>query len=321
MRTREEKNQAFGFTSNTVQVRIPHESLNVYYIEKGLPDAPVLLLLHGLGGSASNWIFNCPLADRYRIIAPDLPGFGNSSRFQHDEVATLDSVIDVLQKFLDTIGVGKVKATVGSSMGGVMAIHLAKTLDDRSESLTLVGPGGIGRRINPFTLIMRWIPPPIFNPKVWRYIQRWLDQHETKANRLFADPILGLKLLADSFDRPPAHDQEWVKAMRHAVEFGLGYLGQRLELIKLIQGDVKSLRCPILIVWGNRDKVITPKHGHLLKEMLPEAKFVLFTKSGHLPHVEQSEKFNRIFGYFLDFGPENFGAAMEQREDIFAYVV
>lgn len=320
MRTREEKNAAFGFTSGLVEVVLPHERLKIYYIEKGPPDAPVVLMLHGFGGTASNWLFNGPLSESFRIIALDLPGFGNSTNFIRDESAEIDTVTDTVCVFLERLGITEVKLVVGSSMGGVIGSHLAIRLGARCQNLALVATGGIGRRINPHTLVFNWLPRFMISPTTWSYIERRLAQQEKTPIRLFDDAVLGARLRVDAFDRPPAYDQEWVKSMKRVAEYGMDHFGQKKSLVALMQKDLKQLKCPILIVWGNRDRVISPKHGHILKEHVHRAKLVLLTECGHLPHIEKSEIFNRVVAYFLEQGVDNFDRAIQQ-ENIFGYII
>ena len=94
------------------------------YLEGGDPTGDVVVLVHGFGGDKDNWAFYAPfLTKRYRLICPDLPGFGDTSR---DPALDYDCRLqaDRLREFLDALGVEKCHLG-GNSMGGYIALLLS----------------------------------------------------------------------------------------------------------------------------------------------------------------------------------------------------
>lgn len=117
-------------------------------------EGPAVLLLHGLGSSLDTWRRNVqPLADAgYRVLAPDLPGHGDSDKpvsLDYDPLAT----VDFTSRLLDALGVRKA-SLVGNSAGGLVATMFALEHPERTGRLALVAPGGLGRQISWFLRLM-----------------------------------------------------------------------------------------------------------------------------------------------------------------------
>lgn len=112
------------------------------YLEGGNPAGKAVVLVHGFGGDKDNWSFYAPyLTGEYRLICPDLPGFGeNARRLDIDHAVATQAVR--LRDFLDALGVGKCHLG-GNSMGGFIALHFALEFPDRLLSLTLFNNAGV----------------------------------------------------------------------------------------------------------------------------------------------------------------------------------
>ena len=107
---------------------------------------PVLLLVHGLGGSSDTWHEVLPgLAQRYTVVAPDLLGHGESDKPRHDY--SLGAHANVLRDLMIAIGVERA-TVVGQSLGGGVAMQLAYQHPKRCERLVLVSSGGLGPEVS-----------------------------------------------------------------------------------------------------------------------------------------------------------------------------
>ena len=117
----------------------------VHYLTAG--DGPHLVLLHGLGESARDWQWVMPaLARRFRVLAPDFPGFGDSDRPR--AASSPASFGAFVARFLEALHVsGAVVA--GNSLGGLAALRFALADPGRVPALVLVGSAGLGRQVNP----------------------------------------------------------------------------------------------------------------------------------------------------------------------------
>ena len=105
-------------------------------------EGPAVLLLHGLGSSLDTWRRNVqPLADAgYRVLAPDLPGYGDSDKpvsLEYDPLAA----VDFTRRFLEALSVQKA-SLVGNSAGGLVAAMFSLEHPERTNRLALVAPGG-----------------------------------------------------------------------------------------------------------------------------------------------------------------------------------
>lgn len=123
------------FETKTQKVR----NINIAYIEEGNGDK-VLLLIHGLGTSAKSWTKNIPvLAEDYRVIAIDLPGYGKSDKGYYNYSMSWNA--QVLKEFLDALNIKKA-TFVGHSMGGQISLHAALAFPEKVENLILIAPAG-----------------------------------------------------------------------------------------------------------------------------------------------------------------------------------
>src|SRR5579859_5698558 len=120
-------------------------AVNLNYTEAGPADAPVVVLLHGGGPGASglsNFGANVPVfADRFRVIVPDLPGFGDSDK-PPVEGNYFTFAAAAVAELLDKLNVGRAHL-VGNSLGGGVAVRFALNFPGRSDRLVLMGPGGL----------------------------------------------------------------------------------------------------------------------------------------------------------------------------------
>src|SRR5829696_3093849 len=128
--------------SMTRKILVEGREVNV--VDTGGDEKPVLVFVHGLGGAWQNWLLNIPaFMDSHRVIAPDLPGFGESE-MPREEVS-IKGYARVLDGLLNELGVDSAPV-VGNSMGGFVAAELALSFSTRVERLVLVSAAGRARQ-------------------------------------------------------------------------------------------------------------------------------------------------------------------------------
>lgn len=247
------------------------------------PGGGTVLLIHGSGPGVSawaNWRLTIPfLAERFRVIAPDMVGFGYTER----SVPTYDlatwtrhavGVLDALE--IDHAHV------VGNSFGGSLALSLAIHHPGRVRRLGLMGAVGV-----PFD-----ITPGL--DAVWGY-QPSVEAMAQLLQLFTATPIDNVDDLAElryrasvqpgfqeSFEAMfPAPRQRWVDAMAHRQE------------------DIAALRNPTIIFHGREDQIIPLSNSLRLFELIPNAQLHVFGQCGHWTQIEQADDFNRILTDFL----------------------
>src|SRR5262245_31121705 len=230
-----------------------------------------ILFLHGFGADLNTWMFNQPaLAERQATVALDLPGHGGSSK----EVGSGD-VAALMAAVTDFMAAATIERAhlVGHSLGGALALGLARAEPGRVASLTLIAPAGLGPDIN-MTFIDGFI--------------RAGRRRETKEalGVLVADREASSRAMIDevlNYNQQPGDTGQLTGAATAAAAGGR----QRIEL----RDALASANVPRQVIWGRADRILPASHA----EMLPAGVAVhLLDGAGHLPHMEKSSEVNRL---------------------------
>ena len=266
--------------------------LNIRYVQAG--DGPVVLLLHGLAASLLTWYCNIDVlaSAGYRVIAPDLPGFGESDKPSHLDYSP-DSAADFVYDFTQELELKRL-SLVGSSAGGVIAGLFALEYPDMVEKMVLVGSGGFGREVSWF---LRVISIPVVGDLVY---QPWLNNRMGATKQLFYRPPAILDELLPEMNRlkllPGARS-----AMLRSVRSSVNLMGLRPQVYILER--LKSSPVPLMTIWGADDIIIPVSHAEAVRQELPESVVRIIPKCGHWPQMEQPSQFNPMLTSFLDGGP------------------
>ena len=266
--------------------------LNIRYVEAG--DGPVVLLIHGLADSLLSWYCNIDALAYagYRVIAPDLPGSGESDKPGHldyDPVSAAEFIYDFSQE----LGLKKF-SLVGSSAGGLIAGLFALENPDMVEKMVLVCSGGFGRRVS---WLLRILSVPLLGNLVY---QLWLNNKMGVTKRLFyrTPPILDellpemerMKLL-------PGAREAVLSALRSTVTLR-GIRNQAYILERL-----KDSAVPLMTVWGANDTIIPAVHAEDVRRELPGSIVQIIPECGHWSQMEHPEQFNPLLISFLNGDP------------------
>ena len=221
-----------GFEERFADVR----GCRVRYLVAG--QGKPLVLVHGLGGAAANWLALAPLVlPRRRLVVPDLPGHGRSAALP--AAPSLNAYADRIGLLLD-----EPAAVVGHSLGGAIALRLAIRRPELVSALILAGAAGIssGRRRARYALAMTTLLKP--GKRIAPYRRRVARSGAMKT-LVFgrwgaADPAALPPDVAESFLSGPARHTDTASAARALV-----YDDPR--------ADLDRVRCPVLLLWGARD--------------------------------------------------------------------
>jgi pimeloyl-ACP methyl ester carboxylesterase len=249
----------------------------IRYVEAG-SGAPVILL-HGLGGNASNWTLNInPLAEKYRVIVPDQIGFGRSDKpFINYRVGTY---VDFLDRLLTQLNIERA-TLVGNSMGGWIAAAYTIAHPGKVEQLVLVDAAGFAPPANFDVKQLSGLNPST------REGMRELARRVFYNQQLFtSDDAIDLMLT----QRMSAGDGHTIQALVESIARREDMLDNRLSAIKV----------RTLIIWGRQDG-LTPlaEFGDRFKREIPQAQLVVFEQCGHVPQVERAAEFNSTLLKFL----------------------
>lgn len=240
------------------------------YLEGGQGEP--LVLIHGFGGDKDNFSRMARfLTPHYRVIIPDLPGFGEAGRDPDASYSMADQVDNVCA-FLDQLGLRQVHLG-GNSMGGFIAAQLAATYPERVASLWLIDAAGtraahnsdllklylatgelplLLRSVKDFKTLMRFVThrPPFMPYSIWR----------TLARRAVADYPLHKKIMA------------------------------QLTASPLLDAQYSEIATPALIVWGEEDQILHPSGAEALHLLLPNSRVRMMPGVGHMPMLEAPAK-------------------------------
>ena len=246
---------------------------------------PVLLLVHGLAGSAMTWRHvMAPLARRFTVIAPDLLGQGDSAKPRAEY--SLGAHVDTLRDLLDALG--HERATfVGQSLGGGVTMQMAYQFPERCERLVLVDSGGLGREVN---IILRLLTLPsaevvfplVCTPRLRDAASRvatWLGRAGIRSTPAREEMWRSYASLADARSR-----RAFFRSLRDVIDFR----GQAVSALARLH---RAARIPTLIIWGAQDPFIPVSHARTAHEAIPGSRLVIFEGVGHYPHCEAPERF------------------------------
>jgi 2-hydroxy-6-oxonona-2,4-dienedioate hydrolase len=254
----------------------------IRYLDYGLPDgktnSKVLILLHGLGASAERWSRVIPTLSRYyRVIIPDIIGFGYSDKPAVEY--TMDFFIDIFFKvFLDNLGISKA-SIIGSSFGGHVATEFAIRFNGMVEKLVLVSPAGMMKTSTP--TLDRYIMAalyPVYEHVYEAFSEMAYDSDEAVNEEIVMDFVNRMRLTNAKY------------AFMSTV-LGIRYAPK-------LKGRLSSIIAPTLLVWGDNDKMIPLQYAREYEE-IPKSKIIVIKNCGHTPYVEKPITFNKIILRFL----------------------
>ena len=263
------------------------DGVRVHYQEAGEANALAMILIHGFAASNLVWskVFLELAEAGFRVIAPDLLGYGYSDKPRHLDY-TIQRQAEMVVRLMQQLGIART-VLVGSSYGGAIAATIALDHPELVEKLILVGA--------------------VTNNKPTRYMLM----------RLFSSPIIGdilSPLLVGSrlllrlrmkrvYDR-----HSWVLDERRvdARHLPLRTRGAHRAIIRTVRRwdaervsrDAHLLAAPTLLLWGDTDREVPLRDGERLHQEIPHSRLIVFRECGHLPHEEYPQAFTKVVSEF-----------------------
>jgi pimeloyl-ACP methyl ester carboxylesterase len=249
----------------------------VAYQDAGAGEA--LMLIHGMAGSSATWRAVIPqLSKKYRVVAPDLLGHGESAKPRGDY--SLGAFAASLRDLLDELGISRV-TVIGQSLGGGVAMQFTYQHRDYCQRLALISSGGLGPDLNWILRILSApgaelllpvvAPRPVLN--VGNKLGSWLMSAGVQSPRA-SEMWSAYSSLADQQTR-----QAFLRTLRSVVD----YRGQAVSALGKIH---VSHGLPTLLIWGEEDRIIPVAHGYAAHDAVPGSRLEVLPGVGHFPHVE-----------------------------------
>jgi len=272
-------NQDQGNRTATNDRQIEIFGQRIHYVEAG--SGPAVVLLHGLGGDATNWQSTIPaLAAAFHVYALDQIGFGQSDKpLVNYRVQTL---VDFLDAFFTKAGIEKA-SLVGNSLGGWAAAAFTVAHPDKVEKLVLVDAAG-------------YSPKRFNSPKFTREGLLWLNPSTLDGMRRVLDTAF--------YDKKLVTDQLVQQLFAGKLNSGNGYaVNAFIESIArgedYIDGIVKTIKVPTLVLWGREDQVTPLAEGEAFASDIPSSQQTIIDRCGHVPQIECPAATNDALTRFL----------------------
>ncbi len=260
-------------------------------IDEGAGDE-VLLLIHGMAGSADTWRAVLPqLAKKYRVVAPDLLGHGRSAKPRTDY--SLGAFAVGLRDLLDELGVESA-TVVGHSLGGGVAMQFLYQHPDYCRRLVLIGSGGLGPDVGWILRVLaapgaEFVMPVIAPAPILRAgnaLRSWLSSAGLRSPR-GAEVWAAYSSFADSAAR-----DAFLRTLRSVVD----YRGQAVSALNRL--NVRE-GLPVLAIWGEEDKIIPVDHAYSALQVRPDCRLEILPGIGHFAQVEAPTEVIELIDEFI----------------------
>jgi len=255
--------------------------LKTNYLEAGQGD-PVILI-HGSGPGVTayaNWRFTIePLAQKYRVLAPDIAGFGYTER-KSDQQYSLDFWVKHLTEWMDAVGVKKARF-IGNSFGGSLTLAIASRYPERVESFVLMGAAGVEFELTPELDAIWGYEPSIEN-------MRKIVMSFAYDTSMMTDDLVRSRYEASV--RPGYHES-----------FSKMFEVPRQRHIKALatpDDQIRKIPHRAMVVHGRDDKIVPPTNSTKLHSLLKNSDLHMFSNCGHWTQIERKNDFNKLV---LDF--------------------
>ncbi|MET0197602.1 MAG: alpha/beta fold hydrolase [Rhodococcus fascians] len=277
-------------TANLTEHTVTVNGKPIFVAETGSGSAVVMLHGGGPGASGvSNYSRNIDaLAQHFRVIVPDMPGYGRSVKGV-DQADPFGYLADMIRGLLDELGIDTAHL-IGNSYGGAAALRLALDTPHRVDKLVLMGPGGIGTTRGVPTaglksLLSYYGGDGPSREKLETFIRTYLVYDGASVPDELIDLRYRASIDPDVVADPPLRRPSGPRAL------------WRMDLTR--DSRLKTLQTPTLVLWGRDDKVNRPAGGPMLLNTMPNAELVMTSHTGHWMQWERAEFFNQLVTEFL----------------------
>ena len=266
----------------------------IAYLDEGSGEA--IVLLHGLAGSSDTWrSLIGPLSRKYRVVAPDLLGHGNSTKPRTDY--SLGALSVLIRDVLNELGI--TRATfVGHSLGGGIAMQFVYQHPDYVQRLVLINSGGLGPDVGmllrlaslpgaelvlPIIAAKRLLDP---GERVWS-LMRKAGIQSPRGEEMWRH----YRSLSDGPTR-----QAFLRTVRGVID----HRGQAVSALNRLN---TRMNFPVMAIWGDRDAMIPVAHAYAAQQVRPDVRVEVLTDVGHFQHAERPAEVAELIDDFITSDP------------------
>lgn len=266
----------------------------IAYLDEGCGEA--IVLLHGLAGSSETWrSLIGPLSRKYRVVAPDLLGHGNSTKPRTDY--SLGALSVLIRDVLDELGI--TRATfVGHSLGGGIAMQFVYQHPDYVQRLVLINSGGLGPDVGMLLRLASLPGAELVLPII-------------AAKRLLAPGERVWSLMRKAGIESPRGQEMWRhyrslsdgptrQAFLRTVRGVIDHRGQAVSALNRLN---TRMDFPVMAIWGDRDAMIPVSHAYAAQQIRPDVRVEVLTDVGHFPHAERPAEVAELIDDFIASDP------------------
>lgn len=248
------------------------DGTSIHYCMEG--SGPTLVLLHGIVASLHTWDgWVKALGAHYRILRLDLPGFGLSEPLAHDKY-TPEYTVKLFERIRIQLGIESFYLA-GNSLGGFLSWYYAAAQPKRVEKLILIDPIAYSQRL---PLAIGLVTLPLVG-EIARFLSpRFIVERNVRG--VFGNPHWVSSELVDRYHELLARGENRLAMLRVLRQI------KRYNKDPAFTVPIRGIRCPTLLMWGERDRWVPPALIELWKRDLPDASVKLYAGVGHVPMEE-----------------------------------
>jgi pimeloyl-ACP methyl ester carboxylesterase len=262
----------------------------IAYLDEGSGEA--IVLLHGLAGSSDTWrALIGPLSRKYRVVAPDLLGHGNSTKPRTDY--SLGALSVLIRDVLNELGI--TRATfVGHSLGGGISMQFVYQHPEYVQRLVLINSGGLGPDVGMLLRLASLPGAELVLPII-------------AAKRLLAPGERVWSLMRKAGIESPRGEEMWRhyrslsdgptrQAFLRTVRGVIDHRGQAVSALNRLN---TRMNFPVMAIWGDRDGMIPVAHAYAAQQVRPDVRVEVLTDVGHFPHAERPAEVAELIDDFI----------------------
>ncbi len=266
----------------------------VHYWDFHSQKKKVIIAVHGFRGTHHGLLYIIKELPEYRVIIPDLPGFGDSTPL-HDTPHTAEGYAEFLKEFIEDLKLSEPPILLGHSFGSIIASQFARNNPDKLSQLILINP--IAKHKSSLLNLAGLAV-------VRTYYKAGAKLPEKIGNKLLSSRLISnlTTLSLAKTKQPDLRKRSYAEHLTHFSRFhnrNILYESFHSSINKSVSEHAKHIPHKTLLIAGNKDDIVPLKTQYELQKLFPNATLHVIKGVGHLVHYETPEKAAKYINNFL----------------------